>query len=144
MIVELYREKSYDAKRNAQLNLIDRTHYVDDDTLRYHKSRVISARHHDNGLLFSIVTSDALDMHNTKRGFRFVIFDLFGHVLMRPDLENTFRTSPAARKALYAELNKIDARAVTHAAIERETQHFDCEMERLKTTLRTLSEKETA
>ncbi|KAH2035914.1 hypothetical protein KXW51_006159, partial [Aspergillus fumigatus] len=74
----LFRTESHDPKTNAQRNLCGRTHYVDDDNLRFHKSRVISARVVDNGLLFAIVTSDALDFENRKRGFRYVIFDVFG------------------------------------------------------------------
>jgi hypothetical protein len=57
-------------------NLCGRTHYVDQDTLRWHKSKIISSHVVDGGLLFAIVTSDALDMQNTKRGFRYVIFDV--------------------------------------------------------------------
>jgi hypothetical protein len=65
--MQMYRNQASDPKSNAQRNLAGRTHYVDDDTLRFHKSRVISARHVDQGLLFAIVTSDALDMNNTRR-----------------------------------------------------------------------------
>lgn len=92
----LYRQESSDPKSNAQRNLAGRTHYVDDDTLRFHKSHVLSAQHHDDGLLFSIVTSDALNMHNTRRGFHYVIFDLFGHVVKRVDLEHSFKSHQAA------------------------------------------------
>ncbi len=130
--MNLYREESSNPKWCAQRNLQGRTHYVDDDTLRFHKSRVLRAQPCDNGLLFYIITSDALDMHNTKRGFRYVIFDLFGNVLGRPDLEHAFRTSAQAVKAMWAELNKIDAKAVTFKAIEELEQHYSKEMERLR------------
>src|ERR1039457_2523561 len=70
--------KSCDPKYNAQRNLSGITHYVDDDTLKSHHSRVISAGHSHGGLVFNITTSDALDMHNTKRGFRRVVHDVFG------------------------------------------------------------------
>lgn len=60
--------KSSDAKYNAQRNLGGITHYVDDDTLRFHKSRIQCAKTLANGLLFYICTSDALDMNNTRRG----------------------------------------------------------------------------
>jgi len=124
--MELYRQKSSYPKVNAQENLCGRTHYVDNDTLHFHKSRVISARHVDNGLLFAIVTSDALDYQNTKRGFRFVIFDLFGTVLERTDTENAYRTSAQATKAMWAALNEIDAVTVTRHAVQRRIkQHAD-------------------
>ena len=84
--MNLYRDESSYPKANAQLNLCGRTHYVDDDTLRWHKSRVISTHVTDGGLLFAIVTSDALDMDNKRRGFRYVVFGLFGNVLARTEL----------------------------------------------------------
>lgn len=117
--MQLYSNQSSDPKTNAQKNLMGRTHYVDPDTLRYHKSRIVSARHTHGGLMFAIVESCALDMKNTKRGFRYSIFDLFGHVIDRPDLENTSTTSRAAEKAMWASLNSLNAQAITLAAIRR-------------------------
>jgi hypothetical protein len=117
--MRLYRNESSDPKSNAQRNLQGRTHYVDDDTLRFHKSRVLSARHTDGGLLFAIVTSDAADMNNSRRVYRYVIFDVFGTVLDRPDLEHGFKTSDKATKAMWESLNAIDAPAITLEAIER-------------------------
>lgn len=96
--MNLYRNESGDPKTNAQRNLSGRTHYVDDATLRWHKSRVLRAQVSDQGLLFWIITSDALDMNNTKRGFRYVIFDLFGTTLARPDLEHAFSQERHLRK----------------------------------------------
>jgi|SRR6185369_2093926 hypothetical protein len=128
---QLYSNQSSDPKGNAQRNLCGRTHYVDDDTLRFHKSRVISARHTDGGLLFAIVTSDAKDMHNTQRGFRYAIFDLFGNCVERKT-DQWFRRSEQAVKAMWSALNGMDAAQITRDAIERaETQHMD-EMERLR------------
>lgn len=132
---KLYRTESSDPKTNAQRNLCDRTHYVDDDTLRFHKSRVLSARCTVDGLLFAIVTSDALDPHGARRGFRYAIFDIFGHVVDRPDLESTFRTSDQATKAMWRLLNAIDAVALTRDAITREEKHFAAEMDTLRAAL---------
>src|SRR5260221_260794 len=106
-----------------------RTHYVDDDTLRFHKSRVLSACVHDGGLLFSIVTSDALDMHNRSRGFRYVIFDVFGTVLVRPDLENAFKSSEKASKAMYAELERINAKQHTIEAAAKSVAAYQREID---------------
>lgn len=126
--MQLYRTESSHPLTNAQRNLCGRTHYVDQDTLRFHKSRVLSSRTTDNGLLFAIVTSDALDYENSRRGCRFVIFDIFGTVLARTDLEGAFRTSAQAEKAMWKALNAIDAKAVTLAAIERQVQRHADEM----------------
>lgn len=129
--MNLYRNESSDAKTNAQRNLAGRTHYVDDDTLRFHKSRVLSARHTDKGLLFAIVTSDALDMRNTKRGYRYAIFDLFGNVLDRPELEFAFSTSRAAEKAMWAALNDLNATQITLDAIARSRIQHNAELDNL-------------
>lgn len=118
--MELYREQGSNPKYHAQRNLQGRTHYVDDDTLRFHKSRVLSARIVDGGLLFAIVTSDALDYNNTKRGYRYVVFDVFGKVLSRVDLEDAFKTAAAATKAMWKYLDTIDATAHTLKAIEEQ------------------------
>lgn len=124
--MQRYSNQSSDPKLNAQRNLCGRTHYVDDDTLRFHKSRVISSRTTDEGLLFAIVTSDSLDYENSRRGFRFVIFDLFGTVLERTSIEGAFRKSEQATKAMWEALNAIDAKAVTLAGVERaERRHAD-------------------
>lgn len=125
--MNLYRNESSDPKTNAQRNLVGRTHYVDDDTLRFHKSRVISARHSDEGLLFAIVTSDSLNYEGTRRGFRFVIFDVFGTVLERTETENAFRTSDKATKAMWVALNAIDAVWTTRDAIARQQHQAELE-----------------
>jgi hypothetical protein len=114
----LYRNESSYPKNNAQANLCGRTHYVDDGTLKFHHSRVLSSHVVDHGLLFAIVTSDALDMDNTKRGYRYVIFDIFGNVVGRTLLEDAYSTSRAATKAMWTMLNNIDAKAHTLNATE--------------------------
>lgn len=98
-----YQQESGDAKCNAQRNLSGRTHYVDDDTLRWHKSRVCSTSHLHGGLLFRVTCSDALDPDNRSRGFRSAVFDCFGTCVSRPDLDHTFKTSAQAIKASQAE-----------------------------------------
>jgi len=128
----LFANKSSYPKENAQGNLCGRTHYVDDATLRWHKSRIIASGHTDNGLLFWLISSDALDMHNTKRGFRYVIFDIFGTVVDRPTLEQAFRTSAQARKAMWNSLNLIEAKNHTFDAIEAAERNFADEMSRLR------------
>ncbi len=133
--MNLYRNESSNPKHNAQRNLYGRTHYVDDDTLRFHKSRIISARHTDNGLLFAIVTSDAVDYENTKRGFRFIIFDVFGAIVDRTELEQTFRKSKQATGAMWAALNGISGKDVTLKAIACQKRNHAWEMKQLRKKL---------
>jgi hypothetical protein len=138
-MTNLYRDESSKPKWNAQRNLCGRTHYVDDETLRWHKSRVLSARHTDEGLLFAIVESLALDMNNTKRGYRYTIFDVFGNTVDRLTLEESFRTSTQATKAMWTALNEIDAKAITLAAIDRASKYHADEMNALKTVVTGIS-----
>jgi hypothetical protein len=108
---ELFTSKSSYPKTDAQLNLQGRTHYVDDDTLRYHRSRVLGRGTLADGALFYIITSDSLDFNHTKRGFRFVVFDVWGVVVGRDTLEDAHRTSDKARKALWAWYGAFDVYA---------------------------------
>ena len=130
-----YKMELSNPKLNAQRNLCGRTHYVDDDTLRWHKSRVLSSGISDNGMLFWIVTSDALDMNNSRRGYRYVVFDIFGHVLSRVDLEHAFKRREQATKAMWVALNLINAHDVTLKAIENAERDFASEMALLRTVV---------
>ncbi len=131
----LYREEAGDPKLNAQRNLMGRTHYVDNDTLRFHKSRVLSTAIADSGLLFAIITAEALDYNNTKRGCRFVIFDVLGYVVDRTSIEGAYRTREQARKAMWAALNEIDAREITLTAIAQAEHNFAYDMGELRAKL---------
>lgn len=143
--MELYSDKNcYHGKGNAQANLIGRTHYVDEDALRWHKSRIVYAYHHADGLLFSIVESVAADMHNTKRGFRYVIFDVFGNIIDRADLEHLWRTSAAAKKAMYKALDAIDAIVAASAAIDRAEKNYAWEIADSRKRLAELAAKKAA
>ena len=93
-------ERYSDPKHGAQRNLSGRTHYADDDTLRFFHARVVGCSPERAGLVLVLVESAALDMNNTRRAFRFVAFDLFGTVLdARGAPEAGFRTSDKARQA---------------------------------------------
>lgn len=87
--VNLYRSRyfhhSLDAAQDA---LTGRTHYVDTDTLRYFHSRILSAHPIFDGLFYQITESCSLDPDNSRRGFRCVVFDIFGEAVYRPDLES--------------------------------------------------------
>ena len=139
----LYQNRSSDPKTNAQRNLVGRTHFVDDDTLRYHKSRVISARHTDMGLLFAIVTSDSKNYEGTQRGFRFAIFDVFGNCIDRKT-NQWFRRSEQATKAMWEMLNSLDAVEITRKAIEQAEIWHEREMNTLRGELDNLQSGKAA
>ena len=116
--VNLYRDRYNDPKTNAQDNLSGRTHYADDDTLRFFHARILQTEVFADGLLFGLVESCSADFHNTKRIFRGVLFDVFGETVYRPDLEESFTTSKAARKALLVAVAAFDVKAHTLQATE--------------------------
>lgn len=116
--VRPFRYESGDPKHNAQRNLSGKTHYVDDDTLRWHKSRVLGTATLHGGLLFRVTCSDALDMNNTRRGFHCAVFDVFGTTVNRPDLEHATKTHQAAINA--SEREEIDLVKHYREALDRE------------------------
>src|SRR5215831_11186674 len=139
-MTNLYRTESSYPKLNAQRNLQGRTHYVDEETLRYHKSRVLSASVVSSGLLFAITTSDALDPNNSRRGFRYVIFDIFGHIVERPKLEEAYRTHAQALKAMWRILDRIPAKTHTLDAIRNHQAALLREMAQLELQVSAIDE----
>lgn len=136
--MELFSEKSSNTKYNAQRNLQGRTHYVDDDTLRFHKSRILSTHVGSNGLIFALIESYSADYNNTRRLFRPVVFDIFGTVISRVDLEEGYKYKQAARSKLTEILNGIDAKAHTLQAIDKQEKAFIEECERMRAKVRGL------
>jgi hypothetical protein len=109
----------------AQSQLQGRTHYTDPDTLRFFHSRIVSAQQSAEGLLFWIVESCSANHDNTARGFRPVVFDIFGEVIYRPDLSNLVKTSDKAR-ALYGEwFEAFDLAAHYREALEARAKRLD-------------------
>jgi hypothetical protein len=134
-MAELFTNQASDAKLNAQRNLMGRTHFVDPDTLRFHKSRVIATHITDGGLLFALMTSDALDWDNAKRGFRYTVFDVFGTAVASVKLEDAFKTRAQAFKAMWAKLNELDAKELTFVGIANAEKHFASDMAELRKRL---------
>lgn len=132
-MLSLFGDQSSDPKYNAQRNLQGRTHYVDDDTLRWHKSRVLHARSEANGTLFVLCTSDAKNMENTERGFRYLAFDVFGSCVYRPELQDATKTRDQARKAF--DKAEIDVVAHYREALEGQRKQHEQQAQNLSTAL---------
>lgn len=130
-----YQEKSSYPLPNARQNLSGRTHYVDEDTLRFFKARVLSARPHCDGLIFALIESVSLDWNHTRRGFRFVVFDIFGAVIERPTMEGAFKSRAAASKAFWAWLETFDPITYTLAEIDRQERASIEEYARMRADL---------
>lgn len=100
--VSPFRDLSDNPKTQAQRNLEGRTYYVSDSSLKYHYSRIMQATPIFSGLYLTIVESCALDPDNTRRGFRVVVFDLWGRTVHHPDLDHCAATKAAALRQFAA------------------------------------------
>ncbi len=95
---DTYHDVCGDPRDNAQSNLWGRSHYCDNDTLRFHKSRITHCEAIADGQYLMIVEAYAVDYCNTRRAFRGVIFDTNGHTVYRPGLESGFASTATALK----------------------------------------------
>jgi hypothetical protein len=109
--VRCFSDQSWNTVRNAERNLDGITHYVDPSTRRYFHARVTYSGDHFHELIFAIVESVALDPNNTKRGFRYVLFDVFGSTIDRPGFDACVSSGSAAKKRMYAALDALDVPA---------------------------------
>ena len=122
--MQKFDDQSYDPKYNAQRNLQGRTHYVDDATLRCFRSRVLLTAINFDGLLFGLVESVSLNPNHTARGFRSVVFDLFGTIIDRKGLDECRKTRAAAEKDMRRTMQSVDALAHTLAAIDEQKRAY--------------------
>jgi len=132
-----FETKSSYPLNNAQSNLAGRTHYVDTDTLKFFKARVLDTGTTDNGLLFWLIESFATD---DGRKFRGVIFDIFGNTHARRSMDDAYKTAKQAKKALWADLNELNAVEITRASMESEKRWFKSAMDRVESDLRGLEQ----
>jgi len=124
-----FSHESRNARYNAQRNLEGRTHYVDDATLRCFRSRILLTAINANGLLFGMVESVSLNPNHTQRGFRAVVFDVFGTIIERRGLEDCRKTRKAAENDMRETMHKTDALAHTLTAIEEQKRAFARELD---------------
>ena len=129
--VRLFRHESTNPTTNAQENLRGLTHYADPDTLRFHRARFLSSREILSGCAFMVIESVSLDWDHTQRGFRFAVFDVFGNVIERADLENTVSTSDKARKLFWQWLETFDPFAYYNETLTRRSARLEKEAARL-------------
>jgi hypothetical protein len=122
----------------AQDQLTGRTHYVDESTLRFFHSRVIGAHPDADGLLFWIVESSSKDPDNEARGFRPVVFDIFGDVVFRLGIDDMTKTSDKAR-AIYRDwLESFDIVAHYREALESRAKRLETEAQQYREALQAL------
>jgi len=140
----LFSDRASMPKNNAQAALDGRTHYAEDSTLRYFHARILSAHECRSGCFFYIIESCALDANNTSRGFRAVVFDVFGTVVYRPDLQSTYRTNGQARKAMWAWFDAFDEVQHYADALRRKAARLEREAAEMRAAVATLESAEVA
>ena len=74
-------------------------------------------------------------MNKTKRGFRYAIFDLFGHEVGRQSLDEAMSTSDKALKAMYDKLNSIDVTAHYREALQSQARQAERNADKYKNAL---------
>ena len=135
---KLYKNEWSIPKVNAQENLNGRTHYVDSSTLRYFNSRILSALPVSNGAFYKIIESVSLNHEHTKRGFRAVLFDIFGTVVYRPALEECFTSKEKADKGFYWWFETFNEFEHYQQALDGKLKRLENEESKLSEILQTL------
>jgi hypothetical protein len=121
-----FRNCSGDPKWDAQQNLSWKTHYADEETLRYFKARISSCYKIDqigpdygSWSILGIVESIGSKPASIPGGkYRFRLFDVFGREIS--ESEDWFSSAESARKALFRRADEIDGASHTASRIKEE------------------------
>ena len=131
----LFTERSSYPLPQAQRNLEGRTHYVDDDTLKYFGSRILSCGMTDDNALLYLIESCKTLYDGGGREFRFVVFDVFGTVVQRPAPGEGFKNGEQARRAMWAWLNRFNAQAHYVDVLTRRAARLEGEAQAMRDAL---------
>jgi hypothetical protein len=121
------------AKYEAQEALSGITHYVDDQTLKYFKARILKAKPILNNTFYMILESSSIDYEHTKRGFRVCVFDLNGDSAYHPSLEEMTEKPAKALKNFESWLKTFDAEEHYQRRIKDQIRAYTNKIEALKT-----------
>ena len=104
-----FKHESCTDKRDAERNLIGRTHYVDADTLKYFNARILRGwmpgKENHKGFTYALIESLKKPGEEPNKTRRAVLFDCFGTVIFQSEF---YRTTEQAEKALNAFLEEFD------------------------------------
>lgn len=123
------------AKYEAQDNLSAITHYADDSTLKYFKAKILKAKPIHEGALFMILESASKDYEHTTRGFRVVVFDVFGDTIYRDALEEMSNTSKQALKEFEEWSKSFDVESYYKERLAREAVRLSKQAQTLEEAL---------
>ena len=79
-----------------------------------------------------ILESSSKNFENTSRGFRAVVFDVFGDTVYRPNLDTMFNSSKEALKDFETWAKEFDVQAYYMEKIKQEAAKLKREAERLE------------
>lgn len=127
--VDIFRDHAGHPLPQAQRNLHGRTHYVDNETLRYFKGRINSTLIQSEGLILVVLESEKPPHSSAPRSYRFVVFDVFGTVIVRG---SECRGTEAARKEMRAYLDTFDALAWTRKAMADHAEALEAQARYLR------------
>jgi hypothetical protein len=134
--LRLFQDRYYsNPKHIAQDALIGLTHYVDDETLKFFKSKILEARPIFDGALFLIIESKSTDWEHRNRAFFPVVFDVFGDVIYRMDLEDGFKNKQKSLDAFKKWQSEFDLQGYYNERLNREIQQLKRETEKLELAL---------
>lgn len=135
---DLFRDIHNHGVPRAVDNLSGRTHYVDPDTRRFFRARVLSSSVLCSGLFFGIIESASANADHSARIFRGVIFDIFGTVVSRPSLENSHKTRKGATAAFWREVDALNPGAHYRERLEKKANRIEAEAEALRAIIKGL------
>jgi hypothetical protein len=131
--IELFRERSGMPLNQAQRNLQGRTHYVDDATLKSFGAKVHTTHVMDDGLIFGMVESLQKGFNpEDGRVWRPVFFDLFGNIVARPPIEDSFDNIKQAQAEFWKLADTLDAQALTIEGVEKKYDVLEKELKEWK------------
>lgn len=131
--IKLFREYSGMPLNQAQRNLSERTHYVDDTTIRSFAAKVHSVHVLDEGMLLGMVESVQKGFNaEDGRCYRPVFFDLFGNTVYRPEIEDSFDSIKKAQADFWKQADMLDAEKITLEGIEKKYDAIEEELKEWK------------
>lgn len=128
-----YQNKSSYADNDAQRNLEGKTHYVDSDTLKYFKSRILRGQSANNGLFYVLQESLPHPDYGNKRIRRNVLFDVFGNTVNDEIIRDICHLSTNKADSHYYEIVKfMDSKEGFQLASEIINKRIERELSRYK------------
>jgi len=132
----LYRDETSYPLQRAQRALSGKTHYCDDDTLRYFKSKVLRAMPSYSQLYFIIQESLPYGSFDAPRQRRNIVFDVFGSVVKGREV--AYKYAKAADKEYSALVVWMDSQEAHQLVIDTLRARIARDKRRIAETLRVL------